>query len=106
MDVEFAGVRIPADAKVQVFVASANRDPRFWKQPDIFDMTRSTLGHVAFGAGVHMCVGQMIARLEGEAVIKALVARVSHIELDGSPIRRLNNCLRSFESVPLRVLPE
>ncbi len=103
-DVVLAGVSIPADAKVQVFLASANRDPRFWKDPDVFDIERSTLGHVAFGAGVHACVGQMIARLEGEAVLKALVRRAEKIELLAPPTRRLNNCLSSFKSVPLRAI--
>ncbi|MDO8280571.1 MAG: cytochrome P450 [Burkholderiaceae bacterium] len=102
-DVEFAGVHIPADAKVQVFLGSANRDPRFWVKPDTFDIHRTTLGHVAFGAGVHACIGQMIARLEAEAVLKALARRASHIELDGAPVQRINNCLRSFKSLPLRV---
>jgi 4-methoxybenzoate monooxygenase (O-demethylating) len=103
VDTELSGVFIPADSKVQVFLLSANRDPRFWKDPDVFDMNRSALGHVAFGAGVHLCVGQMIARLEAEAVFKALLRRVSHIELDGTPVRRLNNCLRSLKSIPVRV---
>ena len=56
--------------------------------------------HVAFGAGVHACIGQMIARLEAEAVLKALARRASHIELDGAPVQRINNCLRSFKSLP------
>jgi len=103
-EVEFAGVRIPADAKVQVFLAAANRDPRVWDSPDVFDINRSPRGHLAFGAGVHVCIGQMIARLEGEAVLKAFIRRVERIELRGEPVRRLNNCLSSFKSVPLRAI--
>jgi len=103
-DTELAGTMIPKDSKVQVFLGSANRDPRFWERPDEFDLRRSTTGHVAFGAGIHMCVGQMIARLEGEAVLNALIRRVARIELDGPPVRRINNTLRSLESLPLRVV--
>lgn len=104
-DVELAGAHIPADTKVQVFLGAANRDPRFWERPDEFDITRSTLGHVAFGFGVHTCVGQMIARMEGEAVVKAFARRASSIELAQPAVRRINNTLRSLASLPLRVQP-
>ncbi len=62
-------------------------------------------GHVGFGAGIHQCVGQHIARLEAEALLTALLARVESIELDGTPRRHLNNTLRSWESLPVRVVP-
>ena len=62
--VELGGISLPADAKILLFLAAANRDPRRWEQPERFDVSRRASGHVAFGAGIHMCVGQMLARLE------------------------------------------
>lgn len=103
--VEVEGVEIPADSKVLMLLASANRDPDFWEKPDTFDMNRSTLGHVALGNGIHMCIGQMIARLEGEAVLKAVAANVASLEIVDTPQRRLNNNLRSLKRLPLRATP-
>ena len=74
--VEVAGVKIPADQKVMLFLAAANRDPRQWSEPDRFDIGRKTLGHVGFGYGIHACVGQMVARLEAEILLTALARSV------------------------------
>ena len=60
-------------------------------------------GHVGFGYGIHGCVGQMLARLEAELVLGALLRRVERIELAGEPVRRLNNTLLGFSSLPVRV---
>ena len=67
--------------KVYVSIASANRDPRRWEEPERFNISRKIAGHVGFGAGIHACVGQMIARLEIEALTNAMVERVATIEL-------------------------
>jgi cytochrome P450 len=96
-------VELGAGDKVLLFLAAANRDPRRWEAPDRFDIRRRTAGHVGFGWGVHACVGQMIARLEGEVVLRTLAERVETIELDGPPHRRLNNTLRGLDSLPLKV---
>jgi cytochrome P450 len=100
---ELGGVALPADAKILLFLGAANRDPRRWDQPDRFDIARKPAGHVAFGYGIHSCVGQMIARLEGEIVLRALAERVEALELAGPPVRRLNNTLRGLSQLPLRV---
>jgi cytochrome P450 len=100
---ELGGVRLPADAKILLFLGAANRDPRRWGAPDVFDIERKASGHVAFGYGVHACVGQMVARLEGEIVLAALARRIATLELAGPPVRRLNNTLRGLKSLPLRV---
>jgi hypothetical protein len=60
---------------------------------------------MAFGSGIHGCVGQVVARLEGEVVLTALAKRVSRIELIGVPERRLNNTLRALASMPVRLIP-
>ena len=101
--VEVAGVEIGEGEKVLLFFGAGNRDPRRWDNPDIFDIARRPGGHLAFGIGIHGCVGQMIARLEAEAILKALLARVETLALAGPPVRRLNNTLRAFASVPVRV---
>lgn len=102
-EVQVEGTRIPEGAKVLLFLAAANRDPRKWEHPDVFDIRRRAGAHVGFGVGIHGCVGQMVARHEAELVLRALLQRVAHIELVGAPQRRLNNTLRALASVPLRV---
>jgi cytochrome P450 len=103
--VKLDGVTLPADAKVLLFFAGANRDPRRWEEPYRFDIRRRAAGHVAFGAGIHMCVGQMLARLESEMVLAALLSRVARIEIAGEPKRKLNNTLRQFSSLPIELTP-
>ncbi len=104
-DCEIAGVPIPADTKVLCMLAAANRDPRKWPDPDRYDIERRPSGHVAFGAGIHGCVGQAVARLEGELVLSALARRVKHIEVAGPHSRRLNNTLRALDTLPLTLIP-
>lgn len=102
-DVEVGGVQIPEGGKVLTFLGSANRDPRRWDEPDRYRIRRRAIGHVAFGAGIHACVGQMIARMEAEQVLKAMAAQIRSIELAAPPVRRLNNTVRALASLPLRV---
>ncbi len=102
-DVDVSGTMIPEGEKVLLFLAAANRDERHWTDPDKFDLARKTTGHVGFGAGPHVCIGQMIARLEAELVLSALLARVTRIELAGPVELKLNNTLQAFASVPVRV---
>lgn len=104
-DTELMGVRIPQDSKVVTFLAAANRDERQWPQPERYDIQRRPVGHMAFGSGIHGCVGQVVARLEGELVLTALAKRVKRIELVGEPQRRLNNTLRALGSMPVRLIP-
>ncbi|WP_342744231.1 cytochrome P450 [Geodermatophilus sabuli] len=60
---------------------------------------------MAFGMGIHQCVGQPVARLEAELVLTALARRVRRMELAGPPVPRLNNTLKGWASVPVRVEP-
>ena len=85
--------------------ASANRDERRWDEPASFDITRNSAAHVGFGHGEHACVGMGLARLEGAAVLAALAERVERFELTGPPVRKLNNLIRSFASLPVTVHP-
>jgi cytochrome P450 len=99
------GVDIPAGARVLVSYASANRDERHWDRPEEFDITRESADQLAFGHGEHACVGMGLARVEGAAILSALVARVERIELAGPPERKLNNLIRSFGSLPVSLHP-
>lgn len=104
-DIEVGGVVIPDGRKILVFFAAANRDPRRWSEPDSFDLSRDPSGHVGFGFGIHQCVGQHVARLEAEALLTALAARVERIELTSAARRHHNNTLRAWESIPVRLQP-
>lgn len=101
--VDVEGVEIPEGQKVLVFLASANRDPDQWTDPDRFDIHRKTLGHVGFGHGIHVCVGQMLARLEAEVLLTSLLEKVERIELIGEPTWRLNNTLHGLDRLPVRL---
>ena len=104
VDAEIAGTTIPKDTKVVLFLGSANRDPRHWgENAEKFDVHRSTSGHVGFGTGIHQCVGQLVARLEADLILGALARRAARLELDGDPVPKLNNTLRGWASVPVRV---
>jgi cytochrome P450 len=96
-DVVLGGVRLRADTKVGYHMGAANRDPRKWNDPDRFDVTRQTAGvHRAFGHGAHVCIGQMIARLEAESILAAVIRRVRLIEPAGAHRWRPVNTLRTL----------
>jgi cytochrome P450 len=102
--VDVDGALIPADAKVLLFFSSANRDPRRWgDDADRYDIGRRTAGHIAFGTGIHVCIGQFISRLEGELVLGALARRARRLDLAGTPVPKPNNTLKSFARIPLRL---
>ncbi|MGA7072465.1 cytochrome P450 [Bradyrhizobium sp.] len=101
--VEVGGVALGDGEKVLLFLAAANRDPRRWERADTFDVSRRAAGHMTFGTGIHGCVGQAVARLETEAILGALAKRVELFELTAEPKRRLNNTLRGFDTLPLRI---
>jgi cytochrome P450 len=103
---EIDGVEVPAGARVMVSYASANRDERHWVDADTFDITRNSAGQVGFGYGEHACAGMGLARLEGAAVLGALVERVERFELTAPPVRKLNNLIRSFASLPVVIHPD
>ncbi len=75
-DVDLAGVRIPKDANVAALIGSANRDERRFPDPDRFDVSRTTQGHLGFGFGKHFCLGASLARLEARIALAALVPRL------------------------------
>jgi len=86
-DVEVAGTVLPAGSTVYVLLASANRDERVFPDPDRFDYTRDTQGrqHLSFAAGLHSCMGQVLARQSTDTIMTAVAQRCARIELAGDP---------------------
>lgn len=80
-DLELSGVQIRADALVLAILAAANRDPAQFPNPDVFDITRDPNDHVAFGDGIHYCIGAPLARLEGSIAIGSILERFPKIRL-------------------------
>jgi cytochrome P450 len=79
-DVEMSGQVIPAGKLVLTMIGSANRDPRQFPNPDQFDITRTPNAHIAFGQGIHFCLGAPLARLEATIALTDLLARMTHFE--------------------------
>ena len=104
--IEFSGYRLEHDLKVLCSRGAANRDPARWDNDGTFNITRQTSGHLALGVGMHVCIGQMVARLEAESILSALLRHIDRIELAGPPAHRLNNTARRLEKLPLRVTPK
>jgi cytochrome P450 len=107
-DTELGDVHIPAGSTVLLFWGAANRDPAAFPQPDDIDLHRRLpRRHVAFGRGIHHCVGAPLARLEGRIVLECLLERTSAIELDRDQPPRWFDSLqvRRHECLPIRVAP-
>ena len=88
-DVELHGKRIPENAKVMLHYAAANRDPEAFDDPDVFSLDRPQRRHLAFGLGVHFCLGSELARLEGRTALSTLIRRFPKLSLedDGERIK-------------------
>lgn len=104
-ETEVAGVRIEEGTKILCVLGAANMDPDHWERPEVFDISRKVAGHLALGAGIHTCVGQNIARAEGQAVLRALAERVERIEIAGDVVWRPNNAIHALDRMPLRLVP-
>jgi len=97
------GVRIPAGAVVMAHYGAANRDPRQFDNPDVFDLDRpNARRHIAFGRGIHSCIGAPLARAEAKVVIQRLLATTSAIAIDES--RHGAADARRFDYVPTYIL--
>jgi len=96
-----AGVELEEGSKILCVLGAANLDPQQWENPDSFDIGRRTVGHLAFGVGIHACVGQNIARAEGEALFTALAKKVRSITPAGAAVWRPNNAIHALDRLPL-----
>ncbi|MEU4733352.1 cytochrome P450 [Streptomyces sp. NPDC023588] len=106
-DLEIGGVRIPAGSSVLVALAAADRDPaRFAEpRPEVFDIRRAGPSHVAFGHGIHFCLGAPLARMEGRIAIRGLLERFPDLaeDPDADPGVWLSGTLmRGVTRLPLR----
>ncbi|MFE9533313.1 cytochrome P450 [Streptomyces sp. NPDC006691] len=81
-DVRIGDALIPAGAVVLVALASAGRDPERHQEPDRFDIRRAPQGHLAFGHGIHFCLGAPLARMEGRIAVRTLLERAPDLQLD------------------------
>lgn len=81
-ETELGGERIPADKLLMVWIAAANRDERQFARPDEYDPTRDPNPHVAFGRGIHFCLGAPLARLEGRVALDILLGRFPDLRTD------------------------
>ncbi|MFD1544985.1 cytochrome P450 [Nonomuraea guangzhouensis] len=81
-EVELGGVTIPADQMVMCWIATANRDPRQYPNPGVFDPDRDPNPHLAFGRGIHFCIGAPLARLEGRVALNILLDRFDPLRTD------------------------
>ncbi|MGE0330223.1 MAG: cytochrome P450 [Ramlibacter sp.] len=103
---QLGGFALAPDTKIAAFIGAANRDTRQWPDADRFDLRRQAAGqHLAFGHGAHVCIGQMIARLEAECLLGALARRARRLVLAGPPEYRPVNTLRTLDRLPLAVEP-
>ncbi|HXR93826.1 MAG TPA: cytochrome P450 [Steroidobacteraceae bacterium] len=84
-DVEIDGVVIPKGERCGLMFAAANRDPRKWTDPERFDIRRDHRAHLGWGYGVHACVGRVLALLEADALLGAIVKNIERFEAAGEP---------------------
>lgn len=102
-DVEMRGQIIRKDDRIRWFISPANRDPEKFDNPDTFDISRWPNSHVAFGSGIHHCLGATIARLEGQEAFKAMASRFPRFYLDSNDLEyQPSIAFRSLKSLPVR----
>jgi cytochrome P450 len=82
-------------------LASANRDPARYDDPNRFDIERNPRDHLTFGNGVHLCLGAALARLEARVTFEVLIERLSDLRPNGLPERNSNQMLRGVKHLPL-----
>ncbi len=105
-DVTVHGVRLPAGRKGLLLFGSANRDERRWERPDVLDVDRRPAGHLAFGHGVHHCLGAPPARLEARVALEELLPVLGDYAVDAAGAERVHSGnVRGFARLPIRFEP-
>jgi cytochrome P450 len=102
-DTDIGGLAVPAGTAVNVFIASANRDERRYRDPERFDIHRSPTPHVSFGSGPHTCLGIHLARMELKVALDALLERLPGLRLDPAAPRPqiIGSIFRSPDALPV-----
>ena len=101
-DFELHGATIPAGGRVVLIYASANRDERKFPNPDVLDLERTPGRHLAFGEGIHHCIGAPLARLEGRIGLEVLLSRIPDYEVAGPVQRMYTHNAWGLEHLPVR----
>ena len=100
VDVELGSRQIRRGDSVLAFLGSANRDPTQIADPDQFDLTRTTVPHMAFGHGIHFCLGAALSRLEAPIVLAGLLAHYPDLRPADEPARfRQNIVFRGLDAL-------
>jgi cytochrome P450 len=103
-EVEIDGKRVLAGQYVNLFLAAANRDPAQFSDPDRLDLVRADNKHLAFGAGIHYCLGAPLARLEAAVALGALARRFPRLRLAGGELEWQDSVgVRGLKSLPLAI---
>jgi cytochrome P450 len=92
---------VPRDSRVLVLLGAANRDPRQFPDPDVFDPGRDQGQPMSFGMGVHYCLGAVLSRIEGRLGLPMLLRRFPHLALAAEPGERHTLMLRGYETLPV-----
>jgi cytochrome P450 len=104
-DCRFGGVEFAAGDFAMLLLASANRDPEQFEDPDRFDISRTPNNHLGFGFGVHHCLGAPLARMETQVALTTLVKRAPELALATDRVAyKTNVVLRGMESLPVAML--
>ncbi len=101
-DLEIGGKAIARHELVVAIVAAANRDPERFKDPDRLEIARPDAGHIAFGRGPHLCLGTLLARIEVQSAIAAVLRRMRRLSLQGEELAwQPTTCIRGLSALPL-----
>ncbi len=100
-DVTFGGKTIGKGEMVMPFIGAADRDPRQFPDPDRLDLGRTDNRHIAFGWGIHFCIGAPLARVEGQIAINTLLKRQPKLALAATPQHRQSLTLRGLTTLPV-----
>ncbi|MEX2552554.1 MAG: cytochrome P450 [Actinomycetota bacterium] len=102
--IDLEGDQMAPGDPVLLLVAASNRDPAQFKEPDVLDLGRRDIRHLSFGGGIHFCLGSVLARMEGQIALGALVSNFDRLEIASDRLEwRPHINLRGLESLPLEV---
>ncbi|MGH8445933.1 MAG: cytochrome P450 [Solimonas sp.] len=105
-DIELRGKQLKEGDRVGLCIISANRDAEKYENPEVYDIRRGARDHMAFGLGIHACLGSALARLEARVVFEEILKVMPDYEIDESGLKRAHNPnVRGFTHVPARFTP-
>ncbi|HKZ74259.1 MAG TPA: cytochrome P450 [Steroidobacteraceae bacterium] len=101
-ELTFGDVTVPAGSRMTLALAAANRDPEVFQNPDTLDIARPNASrHLSFAGGIHLCLGQALARIESQIVFRKLVEKFSSLSFDGTPERRRGLTFNGYDRLPV-----